>query len=1050
MESNDNMNKSLVIYINTQLNWNYIIAHEPQTQHFHLIKFDPLLGYPVYSGIFGIDIFSSENDAIMVIIKDDTIINKIYYHSLIGYVVSGKNGYLFFTKSVKHVFSIFNTHPVYSITDSEFVTFNLRVESKISIPLEKIKSYRFSNNSFLFSTTYDVSYSFGKPKNTFFKWNQVLSKSMIGIKIPCICPSIIRGAVLVSHNELSSQQFYAIIRQQAKYTSIERGLNAHGICKYEYEIDFYIIQEMFNGLRVFNHVLRVGDINLSSSNNKYAISDGNDKYLEKLRKNSEIENITSLLFASDNDSIHKSQAHSILNTSNVPGLQNIKIKLRSPNNQNSLVELFWSCISQKVTDYGFSMYEVDIYGEMRVISKQKGVFRVPIIDSLEIETEGLFYLFCKLFSILQHNGIKGVVSPLQRLDDIESFTPSFIELFAQISFEMGCFLSDTIPMASFRKDYLFSINHFSTLVGYSSVIVSEPIIMFQSIPNFKPNSCVSLSPGSFIYAPNGVDSRILSGQSQSIQVPIVSEGIIVSFPRPFFLSEIILELPSSNIHYSFPISVSINGGYYLNRMFPIVEDLAMPQSSSSSNNLLSFSVDNKNNHDPNYRAYYIEPIRFLQFFFESHYDFIHIVTIFIYGQNYNWEIIDSFQNIVDLDISKYNYLISKASSIPKTKRKVDISNILSEENKRLHFHRSIADHHIDLVKGENVVDSYNIGYLLSNVNTNEKTNKKKKCDKCSKVSLFVSCDLCGVHICPICQIESSSFFKGTFCSSCLENMNILYEFGNEVPKMITKATKEQYPFVFEHIEHIKQIERAKASFFARFPESIQPTGIVYDVPLSESPFELLFYGESTFAVDSKSLSIHVFLSSYSEINFIEVETKYDVSMIVRADNSYTYLIEAPISKVSAGFISRELEISFFGERIDIKSIVFLGQKIQMPDLYSSPPPLIIPKVYPVSPVDPFFNYEKVFHFMNTNQQIQLCGVRFGEFIQYATWIIFEIGSYRKEYIHRTVPKSLHYPIDIFFPSPLSMSSIRIWYIGIPQKIINNISSIPVPLTYECI
>ncbi|XP_024361756.1 probable phosphoinositide phosphatase SAC9 [Physcomitrium patens] len=181
----------------------YVIVSSLSTRNdTQIVRIDPTTGVLQYQGRYGLDLFSSERDAIQYITTTGTVIKSFPARAIIGYAALGGVGLLLIATRLKQsVPALPCGDTVFTVTESQCIRIPLRnpqyqskSESKNANDLAEIQL----DNLHYFCETRDITrpfpskYSIGTPDREFV-WNEWLSFPFKTVGLPNHCVTLLQG-----------------------------------------------------------------------------------------------------------------------------------------------------------------------------------------------------------------------------------------------------------------------------------------------------------------------------------------------------------------------------------------------------------------------------------------------------------------------------------------------------------------------------------------------------------------------------------------------------------------------------------------------------------------------------------------------------------------------------------------------------------------------------------------------------------------------------------------------------------------------------------------
>ena len=1032
------MNKSFVEYIQTQNNKHYIIVNLIDSNDYHLIQIEQIFGALIYSGVKGIDIFTNEIQIENFIKLDDNIIKKIEGEILLGYTIYGQFGYLFIGKLTEIVYELFNKHSINLIKSIKIIKIKL-LNKKENINLfEKLSLFSLSN-IYYYCNTFDITSPIGFLTNFNSIWNKNISISLNELPIKNLCPKIIQGSILI--NNIDNEDYFIIIRHLLPDSINLRGINKEGNSQIEFEIDFYNIKKFQEGFEVISQIFRIGDLpfEYSIKGKEIIINELNNfNFFDNLLENFNFNFINTISLLSDNSGIILNSLNQIcnFNKNNKIGFlwkSNWISTLKNNKPLDSLFELLWSCLSQKINECNYNKFFIDNFNNINFINKQKGLFRLIILDSIEQELSAFLSLLLKSISLFKNIN-------LQRISDLSNYSNKFLDFLMNILINISILFSNFTPFnISFRKDLNLIIPNLIQIPKISSnyLFNEELISIFLNLNPFK-KICSTNSLNSYIYSPKNLNNNLLIYPFQSNLIPINKDPLIIVLANPLYLTDIIIELPSIIENGPYPTSVQIYGGLYLNRLFLIEENLLLPHSTNQNITQIRLTFDTNSNYYPNLKPFDFCPIRFLSFKFFGLFNLILLNGILVYGY------LKSNNNIIKKTSKKMINEIRRRSTSTTTSDNLNnnLSSIISKEYNRINNNMLLSTFLIDLIK-KNLIPDQNLFYFFTNFkNKFEKNIKKKKCENCKNNRNCINCLNCNNYYCSDCLQTNQNI-----CNNCLIEKNVIIESIKNLTNLQYQNIITFYPFIINHFTSflkLKSIETNSFQLLSKYPNSF----LISEPPknLIDLPCELIFNTLSNYKPDSNFINFELSLINYSLVESIEISCSNKLKLLVYGGAPNEFEFYPPTTKVDITISTRILQLTLIGDLLEIQNISIYGKIIKNIKNHFINSNFIYKTNYLTSNSS-FFRKEKNQHVLNFDEKILINGLRFNDILLNCKYIIIElkITDKIKEYFYFTIPTFINQNnLNIWFNNSFYIISIKIWYIFLNDYNIIN-STIPIPL-----
>jgi hypothetical protein len=154
----------------------------------------------------------------------------------------------------------------------------------------------------------------------------------------------------------------------------------------------------------------------------------------------------------------------------------------------------------------------------------------------------------------------------------------------------------------------------------------EDRFLDKSYSHKSGTQCVSIFPGIEIIHPEMMMPSVFGLAPSSFLWNLSDQPIVIALHRPVYVTEIVFRAQSSAAPQ--PATVCVSGGPYLNRLFPILSDMALLQSSAA---FLKFTPPPLGGYTGDLLVNRFEPVRFLVFTFRGTLDCVSLQNIYVFG-----------------------------------------------------------------------------------------------------------------------------------------------------------------------------------------------------------------------------------------------------------------------------------------------------------------------------------------------------------------------------------------------------------------------------------
>ena len=1094
----------------------FLIVFTPTSNYYCVIHIDPYHGALSFSGVFGSDMFNTEQEALDYISSNDPIKKTVKGFSLLGYTTSGNIGLLIIIKNAEAQYNLMLKHTIYKIKEVEVVRFNIIFPSKFQIDIDKLRRYPFHYNHF-FCLTYDIGSPFsGKTKNI-PAINAALVVSLQSLNIPNICPYVVQGTFNFSHLDEFKTDALFITRRVSVDGEIDKGIDQNCKPAIEYQVELVFISKIGNGFRIFSHLAHIGSVPLvcdsyyslpnssSSSSQNFNSGDSvppqndqqndetNDvkfakKMYEKVINFVPCTNIYNIFLQKEKQTQSYTKllqrSLKVCNFTN----ENITCFLVKPENINfidsekleSSIELTIKTLLPILNDIGFS--ETFLSDNETEIRKrcQNGFIRMSILHSCRDELITMTILF------LIAGSVCGILNqPIERYIDINRSSATFLQLLGDSILSIASsIMSFSNSKATRLKEILSAI--FPPLSNipkgpsyYEINNTFEPLNLLQPFDWI----CASYGPNSQILFPQNVNHSILECISRPVGFQNKLYDLTILLARNIFLKEIVLELCDTAANYP-PVFATIRGGLYLNRMFPILENVALPYTKEKHLSI-RIPLTPAINYDPYERVYDMEPVRFLTLQLLNPSESVSICNVTVFGT------IDSDSDVLlakklrskdDKKKPKQELSVKKPASLSDV-----IPSAINYEMIRISSDYTASEAIIKLIQAGVHPDTFDLG-LLSDVKKPEDTSSKKKvCKKCQKQNQCSQCYNCHEYFCKNCFSKQTDLHV---CEKCFDQINHLIESKDRMRLLIESQNIENNSFIKSHVQKLNRIKAAQPNPCHCSPDECLVCPNAWPLyELSKSidnvPFELcLLDSDTCYKSPSNLLQTVIALDSVYDIQRIEIVCEHPLQVFINkwepqisfTDPQEPLYFNPPSSTCFTSITAQNIDITFMSERIQIKRIKLYGSPKSREEVEEQSPDKTtrrkrnyrLPLTNDIGSISSKYNGYLQFHHCTSytvklsegdpyhtytfDGPVDIIGFHFTELYSYLKTIIFQLfpsSAQPPTIVTRVIPKYKAKEADIIFPKSIKqIKCVRVWYLRLSDTGKSLLSSPPIPLEIE--
>lgn len=1033
-----------------------IVVTSPYTQgpyHTFVFWIDRIYGFPCFSGIPGHDLFPDHKTAISTLGSKYDIKNTYKGLFLIGIINVGNKSLISLITKAKEIGLINGKHKVYKVTEIKQIKSGLMYLencNNFELDIKNIGSFPVINNHF-FCPSLEITGGIGKKIDESMIWNLNQSNQFETL-IKGICVKLIQGTF--DAKKLDDRNILLLItRRRCIGSENVQGLNINGNVGNESEVEIVLETKRDDKFETFSHTfLRM--TTPSSPNIDMALGNAPLLY-HRITAKYEVTEASLIDFNHTEEDNAESKVLKNLKDiiKFIKGVFNVNLQMFDwdctlKNGIDFTVKAFLQTISPNLEKYGITNIIWNNENKS-VVRKQEGLFIFSCSTGIDRSNSGSFYfaLFCiaKILSFSSlHEQFSSNLNDLKNNTKINSFIGnSFLKSADIIS---KCYIKtksikENDILMFFENQKLIPNEKITNIIQKRKGILAnydeikknvELFCCFKEIltsPKYSIKSnryCLSMMPGASLLSPSHLDPMIFGYQNTSTFLNVNEDYITISLSQPARISEILFRKFPYESNNSYPSSVSVFGGMYLNRMYPIIKDLLLPQTENTFKCIrVSFPEQQTYVYNTKINFNNYEPIRYLKFDFKSMSDIVTIQNIFVYGKNVEPENLNIHLNEkINID-SKLEFL-----------EEPSFANILRWEEKRLYLSFRFQDF-VNYMIYNRSINPYlaSVSYLCT-LKNNLPITPKCKCSYCQKMNATFTCGMCEKPFCEECNhknecnetLDDQTIIKSIICDECFINRKTITK---QIPKfeiLKKRMALNLYPFLGKSnsIAKLKSYQNNEQYIGSQF---------IYSLANGENNINAEFVLDKNNTKEWKPkdtyISLSVLLRQPSNITSILIKTS-NVVFLEIDDSSSQLKFNPPISSNSINFKGQIINIRLIGNPICIKNILFIGESLSVE----------VPKYSPFSKQIDYSNkyvnstnrYDHESYCLNITLQSEkyVIGLNFSK-IQF-------FSSFALEYIIFGVKKCLYFNVpecdsvsNVFFNEYIRISSFKLWFIGVSSN-----------------
>ena len=1063
------MQQKSISYVTFEDGTSCIIASLPQREDTQIIYVDPIMGTLNFLGIDGYDIFDSKDSALSFLLKTKKLKSANDAHSILGYLISDNCCYLLLVESARPLFPMFGKHMIYAVekvTTIEIPTLLSSCDAQ-KVQIENFQKYPYSYSHF-FCQTYDLSLAFGKSNVVRTPVNAKLMIPFSRFAVPNICISLFQGTInytsFPKYNTgvlfMASRTIPSFVPQQGKHAVKEN------VTSNDYLIDVFLIKDSGNGFEVLNHCIQVGDFpfNWIYNQNKYTALQNDacetlKSFIQYQKNKFKIDNVYFANFMSNKQNpesvLTDTLEFAVTNTPGLTGCEQDSFEWvqpdQDPGELDNCIQLFWPQIKVKINKFGITRSVSEQPDVFNIQSHQKGIIRFVFGNSFERELLGIFFFFLKLFEKMCNMLKLGFPNPLVTTSDIQSFdngftqfTANFLTEFSQTLLNLGSIPTGGL-ISILSKNYMKQtfVNFSHEPIDYNSVLLTlSTLINMPRVYTFS----ATLSISSFVFS--NCDNAILNPNNKKCyELHKCQDPLVICLSEPCYIREVLIRNCNA-------ASVSIYGGYRLNRTFKIISNFLIPYIPKDGHEPYIRIPLNSTNpiYEYELRPHDYEKIRFLILKFKPYQkERIKIGNVLAYGAS---KVMIGNTRAIFNEV-KFNL------DVPQTvtyEGNPTFENYFRWEKKRLEQNESYSSFQKFLIKKCINIDSYNLNKICFPPKI-IKEPKKAICEKCQIRDQCIECSMCTRKFCKRCLDPRAAMRICDFCKVKRDGLiaNISTLKGIQLALISTL-----YPFIWEHNEqtlknkkifnankkplNFKDINRPFIATFAYEPPPSSKLMKTLDPKSSPGSNILRIYPESLFSeninwsFESSTVQLNIILVSECQIDGLLIGCNSEIKVCIDGAEPNCLVFTPPGCLQRLNYKGRMAKLIITGKDILIRHIQFFGNPIinehkVSEELEQSNRPRRLTKMELVAVS---FNEKLNCHEIKFAHSGDVCGLKFKKFSFLPKEIMVEflneknMGSLKHFYVG-----SVCSPNDrmclVVFHQPISANAIRIYYPNISAQ-----------------
>jgi hypothetical protein len=1014
------MSLGQICYLRTTPQGSCLVVNSPQAKQVLVIWLDPIRGTPVCSGIQDFDTFPTIDAALASIKRKNKVEEEEAAPYLIGGLVFGGACYILLVSQVDDRGLLFGVHRVYCVVATRIVRFPLcGSHSKATLDLN---SYLLPiAGSHFFCPTFDITSPLDFPPNMDMVWNAKLRRRFDFLPFPNPCVSLLQGGFF--EHPIGDARLFLVIRRRFTGTTSAQtcSLDPDGNVTNETEIEVIGERPLVDGHETISHVVLRASAPLARTTAE------NEMYLPKfLQRVLDGGRFTLLTF------VEVGHWHGCVGT---PLYDHLKAMGRAFHSH--WIPFDWDCLVPVIDlrDAVDSLYDElhsctdreRFTAQFRTVT---GVTTRHHQTSLLVVTcptgvdDGNLVSFCLCLKvavdILRILGIADVsLSAIAGLRSVDRRLVGFVKDVFVRTGDMLANLFRGSPSTSSQD-----IQHFPQRIQRPPLISPDRFLINQSqdmITLFRAkfaeftSQCVSIYPGIQVIHPQRFDPWIFSTRETATALNLPDQ-LIIGLQRPVRIEEVVFRNFGPDQNDTPPAVVSVSGGMYVNRMFPILTDLALVRSDDE---WLRFQVSSPYC-TGDLLAQAFQFVRFLQFTFFAPSVCVSIGNIFVFG---------SSDKLIPISRGKSNFQIQKFALPDLRADEIETRRSIFRTMEEARIRAGLTQVEFNKTIARDGTNPYvwSQDYFLTPRTSD--APEAWKCAACQKKECWV-CGSCERTFCASCS-RSVAIGRPKVVVVCLDCANWhSYMITQELPKLHElkrDLLKYRYPFITKNYAILNQF-----------------TGIqlVYEPPDGQSGViaEAALHGTPEFWDPVENIvCLSVMFKQAVDLEAVTIACKWPLVLELDFDSVQPMHFEPPMTKVVIGRPKPKdiedcgvLNFRITGSPIEIGRISFTGRPVshdptdhQPLQITCGPATISVPG--PPVKGEP----ERMMHGVRLRKKCRVYGVRFSEFRGIREIYIVHQASGVKKTLRFAMPYSKE-QILLNFPWCCECESMRVMYVTRPN------------------
>jgi hypothetical protein len=789
----------------------------------------------------------------------------------------------------------------------------------------------------------------------------------------------------------------------------------------EFELALVLIRRRDRGFEFLRHSLQVGDLpfqwGLLRSGDVHVGSNPGpqtEQFFSRTISNSQVDAVASISLL-DPRTIERGLASAL--EKNLPAACRPHYVSVDPNAWTDLpaeeVDIFWSAIVPEISTHTKCYYSTK--GPLVVESRQSVLCRYFFGQKFDCGLVTLFFFLLKAAESLLEAADANVMHIIQLhgFADLTLLPPKVLLFFASCTTRFGDLLS-TVGSLQFsvwsQMETLYSRipRQFTPPSQAPLVQLKSPI---RAILKLKNSSlfCPTMSIASFVVTQN-MDDCVLVEHSTVPQNINLNDPVVIKLSEPCFVREIVLQGCNAT-------QLSVSGGLFLNRLFPIASDVFL-----CPDRTLRLSLEPAASYERDLRVFDHELVQYVSLTFQSQFESNTITSVSVFGRP-NRELDGVLPEPIGRDSFEDRGRVNYDDCYT-------VDTAFAWENRRLLHLGDIAEFlgRVTSVGGL-PLDAFDLDQLHS-LHRPEGLAKKQACERCRKDAVN-QCWGCQSPFCAECMRVSGK--KVPLCDACLGDREMHSASLAALEALKLRIAVSLFPFVVKHRKLCQAV--VPSSQFRRI-DRMPIASVLYELPRGEDG--ALPFTSEVWCPSSNFFQVHLSLVCQCDVEGIAVECLSPLVVTIEGSEPSIFRFEPPGFRYRLKFRGTVVVMVLSGDAIQLKSINFFGTPLipaAIPYAARADVPIDRPPFVEEPLTVAHFNKDEDAFAVEFDSVRTVLGVRFPNVGLFGRLMVFEARHGPKR---KVIPATVAVPKDpvnctVFLQGGVKATKFKVMLSRLPEK-----------------